>query len=39
MICTKLGLKVEEVRYNDEDSNSSGYQEILIVRIRNPKDM
>jgi len=39
MICTKLGLKVEEVRYNDEDSNSSGYQEILIVRIRKPKDV
>jgi len=35
-ICKELGLAIEVVRYNDEDSTSLGFQEIRIVRVRKP---
>jgi len=36
IICKRLGLVIEEVRYNDEDPKSPSYQEILILKIRKP---
>jgi len=30
----RAGLKIEEIRFNDEDPNSLTYQEILIVKCR-----
>jgi len=37
-ICDKLGLVIEAVRYDEEDPSKPDYQDIMVLRIRKPRD-